>query len=352
MEQLLKLIQVLDDNYYNKGVSSVSDPEYNAIRKLIDSYHIGSSIISNRLSVNHTFKMKSIKDFYDIKTILSLPFFINKNNLYLQPKIDGCAICAVYEYGVLKHVSTRGNGDIGMDVTKHFIHLNILPLKINNYRYDNFEIRGELYIPKNSPELKNIKYSNLRNLVPSVLKTLDLSKLRITDLKLTVYALQGISEYINMSYVEKLVFLQECGFSVIKNINVLNIDELHISSQINIIKDTNYDFEIDGVVFISDTDVFMKDNSRYYNDVIAYKFEDQLYASVVTDITHTVGKKTNRLTPIVHIKPVVIDNVVISKINLFNDNKLKELNPQINDVVTIRRRGKVFPEIVSIVKQS
>lgn len=372
-EEYLRIVKQANkyaDSYYLKDISLVTDHEYdNIIRSLREFEKHNPNLISNdsptiKVSngvqqgfkkVSHIEKMLSIIDFFPGD---DLSIWLNKldGDLFISPKLDGCSLNLLYNNGKLIHGVTRGDGSIGEDVTRNVMEIDSIP-KMIPYK-GKIEIRGEIVITiedfnlivQNMIDDNRTPLSNPRNAAAGTLRQKDSSIVKERNLKFYAWGVGYDTleyKYHNqvMDFLSKLGFLQE-EFFVEPN-NYINIQERILYFQS---KRKDFPMMLDGVVIRpNNIDNFNKQGmtSKYHNGYIAWKFPAIAVDTELIDVKWTVGR-TGVITPIGILKPIEVDNVIISNVTLHNWLYLKELDLRRNDVVSVIRSGDIIPKLVGI----
>ncbi len=301
--------------------------------------------------------------------------FIKKTNRFLkiesfpsaicELKIDGLSFSAVYSYGKLKYVATRGNGIIGEDVSENVLQIanfpRVLPY-VDGYEKqpkdaEIFEVRGEVYMPKSSflklnesLEEKD-KFSNPRNAASGTLRQLNPEIVKERELGYYAYFIMDYGEEIVKSQSESLILLQKLGF-VVNQHWCLAKNTSEIKEFYKKIEKIRYGLEcdIDGVVVkINDFDIqkslgFTATDPRW---AIAYKFSGITAITKIIGIKNQVGR-TGVITPVAELMPVNIGGVIVKRATLHNYEEIKRLGIAIGDDVVVKRSGDVIPKIVEI----
>ncbi|MEI7891389.1 MAG: NAD-dependent DNA ligase LigA [bacterium] len=285
-----------------------------------------------------------------------------------EMKIDGLKIILTYQEGVLVRGATRGDGAVGEDVTNNIKTIASVPLQLKEKI--NITVVGECWLGKN--ELARINkerlaageavFSNTRNAAAGTIRQLDpriAAKRKLDCFIYDIDALQNPKSKIQNpikipdTQVEELELLSRLGFKTNNDFklckSVLEIQEFYESW---IEKKEKQEYEIDGVV--------LKVNSRELQDLlgytgkaprwgIAYKFPAQKVTTVVEDIAVQVGR-TGALTPVAHLRSVLVSGSMVSRATLHNEDEINRLDVRIGDTVVIQKAGDVIPEVVSVLK--
>jgi len=290
----------------------------------------------------------------------------------LEPKVDGVSISVHYRDGMLVLGATRGDGEIGDDITANIRTIRNIPMRLEVKNPPPYlEVRGEAYMPINEFEKLNAAqeaagekiFPNARNATAGTLKQLDPRAVAKRPVYAVFYAV-GVTKGIGFdTHADTLRTLKEFGFPVqkywweCKDIDdvvhrymdsvVCNYDEKHdLRSKLP--------YDIDGIV--------LKINNRSYWTRITQKTNTPGYArvhkpipwisgeqTVIRDITIQVGR-TGVLTPVAELEPVFVQGSTVSRATLHNEDEIKRKDIRIGDTVIVRKAGMVIPEVVEVVK--
>jgi DNA ligase (NAD+) len=276
-------------------------------------------------------------------------------------KIDGLKIVFEYEKGVLKRAATRGDGIIGEDVTVNIKTINSVPLRL--FEPADVIVEGEVWLSKKNFEKLNMErdkkgeplFANPRNAAAGTIRQLDPKIVAERKLDSFIYDLAKITGgKTPETQAEELQFLQKLGFKVNNNFkfcrNIKEVIEFWKNWQS---KKNKEDYLIDGIV--------VKINEIKYQDAlgftgkaprfaIAFKFPAERVTTVVEDIVLQVGR-TGVLTPVAHLRPVLVAGSIVSRATLHNEDEIKRLDVRIGDTVILQKAGDIIPDIVSVMKE-
>jgi len=329
------------------------------------------------LSLNDVFSEQETKDWLiRIKKLLNEKEQ-SKIDFYCELKLDGIAIELIYENGILKTGSTRGNGIIGENVTQNLKTINAIPLKLIPHHFFKKEkelfnsqkwvksggglvVRGEIFINKKDFELINKKqkqkglpvYANPRNLAAGSIRQLDPKITGLRNLDSYAYDLQ--TDFGDKTHEEKHRILKLLGFKT-NSYNQYCKDLNHVFDYFVKIKKMREKlaYEIDGIVVnVNSNKIFEKLGTvgKAPRGAIALKFPLKQAATIIKDIKIQVGR-TGALTPVAILKPVQIGGVTISRATLHNQDEIKRLGVKIGDTVIVGRAGDVIPDIIKVLPE-
>lgn len=276
-------------------------------------------------------------------------------------KIDGLKIILTYENGKLVQGTTRGDGIIGEDVTQNIKTIYSVPLKLE------FPVScivvGECWLAKGELARINAQrkkrgealFANSRNAAAGSIRQLDPKVAASRKLDSFIYDIDHLSENSDIrlpeSQIEELKLLEKLGFNVNKERRLCrNVNEVEKFYQEWSDKKSLEDYGIDGIV--------IKINSRVIQEAlgytgksprfgVAYKFPAEKVTTVVEDIKVQVGR-TGALTPVAHLRPVVVAGSTVSRATLHNEDEIKRLGIKIGDTIVIQKAGDVIPEVVEV----
>lgn len=377
IEELRKTLRYHSDRYYNDDSPEIEDYEYDMmmreLQELEEKYpeydspdsptkRVGGSADNSFESVVHAVRMESLQDafskdeLYDfdkrVHDVVDCPQYC------VEPKIDGLSVSLEYRNGVFVRGSTRGDGDVGEDVSGNLKVIHNVPLKLNK-AIPFIEVRGEVYMPKKSFEkvvdrqlINGEKpFKNPRNAAAGSLRQKD-SKIAATrGLDIFVFNVQQIEGVILSSHKESLDFLKELGFNTIPGYTLVNnIDDA--ISRIDVIGESrgSLEYDIDGAVIKVD-DFAMRaelgSTAKFPKWAVAFKYPPEEKQTKLVDIEIAVGR-TGVLTPTAVLEPVHLAGTTVSRATLHNQDFIKEKGIAIGDTVTVRKAGDIIPEVLCV----
>lgn len=377
IEELNRLTKYYAEKYYDDDNPEISDFEYdmlmNELKNLerefpefIDkdslTQKVGGTVKEGFEKVTHIVPLQSLQDVFSFDELYSFDERMKKfgdNIKYVvETKIDGLSVALEYKNGEFVKGATRGNGQVGEDITDNLKTINNIPKKLK----ENVDIivRGEVFISKkdfnelNEKQDEDNKFANARNLAAGSLRQLD-SKITATrPLDIYIFNVQKSDTIKFESHYESLVYLEKLGFNV-NPIKVLcnNIDEA--IKEVENIGNTREEipFGIDGAVIKVDNLSLREEIGTTFKVpkwAIAYKYPPEQKETVLKDIICNVGR-TGVITPMAVLEPVVVAGSKISKTTLHNEDFIKEKELKIGDHVLIQKAGDVIPEVVKVIKE-
>lgn len=310
------------------------------------------------LSFNDAFSEEDMKDWIERISKLLTKEEAARIDFYGELKIDGLAIELIYENGILKTGSTRGDSRIGEDVTQNLKTIEAIPLRIREKKEIRpVIIRGEVFISKKGLEKINKEqkkaglsvYANPRNLAAGSIRQLDPKVTASRNLDSFAYDL--ITNFETKTHEEKHKILKALGFKTNPhNKYCSNLEEVFkFYKQYQKLRE-KLSYEIDGIVVIVNSNKIFKKLGvvgKTPRGAIALKFPLKQATTIVQDIKIQIGR-TGALTPVAYLKPVPVCGVTISRATLHNEDEIKRLGVKIGDTVIIGRAGDVIPDIIKV----
>lgn len=292
------------------------------------------------LSLGNCFTNEEVKQF--INRVSEIEFVC-------ELKIDGVSLSIIYENGNLLRGLTRGDGNVGEDVTLNILEIDDIPQTIN-YK-GTLEVRGEVYMDKTTFTSLNEKFANPRNAASGSIRQLDPNITRNRKLKYFVWSLDTDDKSFESHY-DKLMFAKELGFAVESHITVASSAEKMMQFYDKIAVDrANLQYEIDGVVYkvnSLESQAKLGNTSSAPRWAMAHKFPPSEANTKILDIIIQIGK-SGVLTPVAILEPVGIGGVMISRATLHNARELSRNDYRVGDTVCVMRSGDVIPKITKVI---
>lgn len=377
IEKLRKTLRYHSDRYYNDDAPEIEDYEYDMmmreLKKLEEKYpeydapdsptkKVGGVADNSFESVAHSVRMESLQDAFSKDELREfsnrVEDTVSNVNYVVEPKIDGLSVSLEYRDGVFLRGSTRGNGDVGEDVSGNLRVIHNIPLKLNK-SIPYIEVRGEVYMPKKSFErvvdrqiINGEKpFKNPRNAAAGSLRQKDSSVAASRGLDIFVFNIQQIEGVELSSHKESLDFIKELGFNTIPTYKkVDNIEDA--IAEIDRIGEArgSLEYDIDGAVIKVD-DFSQRDilgsTAKYPKWAIAFKYPPEEKQTKLLDIEIAVGR-TGVLTPTAILESVHLAGTTVSRATLHNQDFINEKGIAIGDVVTVRKAGDIIPEVLCV----
>ena len=353
-EKIVKTIEKAKEDYYQTGRSELTDAEYDRLVSTAERMGyvetVGAAPVEQIEKVEHDHPMLSLDKCHTVPEILK---FVHDKPVLAMCKADGLTISATYIDGVLMRLETRGNGEVGNDITFHAGSIGNLPKKINHR--GKYVIDGECVILQkdfeeiNSRLGKDEQYSNSRNLAAGSLNLLDANVSKRRGLRFYAW---DVIEGGGNSLANNLSDAQLLDFDVVQNVIVTwPCSESIVNNALTYIK--NYaeeeGFPIDGVVFKYDDIEYGRSlgmTGHHPKSAIAYKFKDDTYQTKLLSVKYQCGK-TGQLTPVAEFEPVDIDGTIVNKASLHNVSVMKQLGLTNGCTCYVKKCNMIIPQIDS-----
>ena len=334
----------------------------NLINQNSPNRRVGGAVLKGFKKANHLSRMWSQEDVFNDKELEDWIKRASKvgDNLefFCQPKFDGASLNLIYENGILKQAITRGDGEIGEDVTQNAMTIQSIPLEIAEKSL--IEIRGEVVIKKSDFEAINIErlknsestFANPRNAAAGSLRQLDSS---ITSKRKLFFNAWGVGQNslnfektsVMMDYIFSLGFVKTPMQTLVKEIN--DIKKLYENM---IKKRDTFPMLLDGMVIKIDDITTQQDlgfTQKFPRWSCAYKFPAVEKTTKLKDIILQVGR-TGVVTPVAIVEPVLIEGANVERATLHNFDEIQRLDLKIGDEIIIIRSGDVIPKITKVLK--
>ncbi|WP_373087597.1 NAD-dependent DNA ligase LigA [Sneathiella sp.] len=383
---LAKKIAAHDIAYYQKDAPKISDAEYDALRRELlaledrfpelvssqsPSQKVGVSPARGFGKVRHKVPMLSLDNAFSNDELREFESRVRRFlglgpsdevAFFAEPKIDGLSANLRYEKGAFVQGATRGDGQVGEDITGNLRGVTDLPLNLktgNGPVPDIFEVRGEVYMSDEDFRALNAAqtekggkiFANPRNAAAGSLRQLDISITAARKLRFFAYAWGEVSEVPGERQSEVLAEFKRWGFTVNPLSRVCaNMEEaIDAYRKLEELRAT-LDYDIDGVVFKVDRLDWQQRLgfvSRSPRWAIAHKFPAEQASTLIEDIEIQVGR-TGALTPVARLHPVTVGGVVVSNATLHNEDEIARKDVRIGDTVLIQRAGDVIPQVLQV----
>ena len=366
--------------YYENDSPEISDYEYDMMfRELQEleevfpeiktpdspTVRVGGKALDKFEKVAHSVKMGSLTDVFSYD---ELSDFIDRisaeagddTEYSVEPKIDGLSVSLIYRDGIFVKGATRGDGEVGEDVTENLKTVKSIPLKINE-ALPYLCVRGEVYMPKKVFEELNFAreaagqplFANPRNAAAGSLRQLDPKIAASRRLQILVFNLQEGSLYSDgrmaKTHLETLNRLDELGFTTVSN-RISAVGFPAVSQHIAYLGEHRDDlpFDMDGaVVKVNELDkrVAIGEGTSTPKWAVAYKYPPEEKETKLVSVDIQVGR-TGVLTPTANLEPVRLAGTTVSRATLHNAQFIAERDIRIGDTVVVRKAGEIIPEII------
>jgi DNA ligase (NAD+) len=373
--ELRKLLNEYNHAYHVLDNPIVSDAHYDAcMRELIklesehpetfDAYsptqRVGGKVLDGFKKVTHDVAMLSLGNAYSLEDLLAFDARIRKDvgdvDYVAELKIDGLAMSLRYQSGRLTMAATRGDGEVGEDVTHNIVTVKSIPLQCDTEL--SFEVRGEVYMPKAAFEKLNDSrnssgqepFANPRNAAAGSIRQLDSQVAASRQLDAFLYYFVNAQNVGIESHMQALNRLSALGFKVNPLTRICaNIQDVWAFIEEIRVQRPALPYEIDGIVVkVNDLSIqlrlgFTAKTPRW---AIAYKFPADEVMTRLEDIFLTVGR-TGKVTPNAKLTPVTLAQTTVGFAQLHNEDYIRNKDIRINDMVMIRKAGDIIPEVVT-----
>ena len=384
LARLATEIKLADAAYYKEDDPHLSDAEYDALRarntaieerfphlKRSDSpsERVGAEVSEAFSKVQHGVPMLSLDNAFSDEDVAE---FVARIRRYLgldeeerlvitsEPKIDGLSLNLTYEAGKLVRAATRGNGQVGEDVTANARTVEGIPEELAGKDWpEKIEIRGEVYMTGEAFKALNATqeeagkkvFANPRNAAAGSLRQLDVTITKSRPLRFFAYAWGEVSEKIAETQTDAIVRIGKWGFVT----NDLFRPNDTVEGLLEAYRDmaerrAMLGYDIDGVVYKVDRLDWQERLgfvSRFPRWAIAHKFPAERAVTKLEAIEIQVGR-TGTLTPVARLKPVTVGGVVVSNATLHNEDEIARLDVRPGDMVEIQRAGDVIPQVLGV----
>jgi DNA ligase (NAD+) len=382
LEQLRDQIRKHDRLYYDKAAPIISDREYDRLYKeLLDleaqfpdlvtpdspTQRVGGKPLQAFAQVSHLVPMLSLDNTYSEEEVQNFYARIQrllpneKIPVVVEPKVDGVAVSLIYENGRLLQAATRGDGNVGDNITQNIRTIRSVPERLRDTAQKLLEVRGEVYMDRKGFEKLNDErkkqglplFANPRNAAAGSLKQLDPAIVAKRPLGIVLYG-TGATEGIDVDrHSEIFPLLKKLGLPVTERWWVADsveeiLDAIHELDGIR----HNFAYQTDGAVVKVNSFVqrerlgFTAKSPRW---AIAYKYAAERVQTRLNDIKIQVGR-TGILTPVAMLEPVLVSGSTVGRATLHNEDEIKRKDIRIGDTVVIEKAGEVIPAVVEVVK--
>lgn len=384
LQELRKQIQYHNYRYYVLNDPIISDHEYDQLyRELVGieqdhpewiapdspTQRVGGLVAEKFEKVQHPVPILSLANAFTeeevrewFERISKLDKRVREADFILEPKIDGLTVVLHYQDGFFVRGATRGDGNVGEDVTANLRTIKALPLKVPVSPLSPIKlpktlvVRGEVFITikdfeelnRHLEEMGEKTYLNPRNTASGSLRQLDPRITAMRPLTLLTYDIVQIDENAPKTQSEILEQLYDFGFPVVENRYCANLEEVFLAYEEYLKKRDELGYEADGVV-IKLNDLTLADQlgvvGKDPRGAIAYKYPAREVATQLLNIGVNVGR-TGVLTPYAILSPVEIGGVIVKQATLHNFDFIAQKDIRIGDIVLIKRAGDVIPYVI------
>lgn len=375
MNELVSLLNQYAKEYYTQDNPTVSDSQYDQLyRELVEleeqhpenilpnspTHRVGGLVLEGFEKYQHEYPLYSLQDAFSKEELIAFDKRVKAEfptaSYMAELKIDGLSVSLTYVNGILQVGATRGDGNIGENITENLKRVHDIPLHLDQSL--DITVRGECYLPKESFEAINIEkrangeqeFANPRNAAAGTLRQLNTGI--VAKRKLATFLYQEASPTQKETQDDVLKELESYGFSV-------NHHRL-ISSSMEKIWDFIQTIEKDRISLPYDIDgIVIKVNSLAMQEelgftvkaprwAIAYKFPAEEKEAEILSVDWTVGR-TGVVTPTANLTPVQLAGTTVSRATLHNVDYIAEKDIRIGDTVVVYKAGDIIPAVLNVV---
>ena len=378
--ELVEKLLALSVAYYDNDAPLVSDFEYdrmnNELKRLEAEHpewirpdsptqHVGGHVSEAFAPVAHEVPLESLQDVFSFEEVAA---FVERmdasvsaaHDYVAEPKIDGLSVAVEYHDGVFFRGATRGNGEVGEDVTENLRTIRSLPKKLTNAPA-RLIVRGEVYMSHDTFNTLNARrevtgeppLANPRNAAAGSLRQQDPAVCAERMLDVIFFNIQLSEGRSFQNHYETLEAMGEMGLPVVAH--TLCHTPRECTDAITAIGEgrEGYPFDIDGAV-IKLNDLSQREalgsTAKYPRWAVAYKYPPEKKPSKVVDILVQVGR-TGVLTPKAVIEPIRLAGTTVTNATLHNQDFIENLGVNIGDTVLVQKAGEIIPEVLEVVKK-
>lgn len=363
--------------YYDEDSPEITDYEYDMMmRELKDiearfpqlitsdspTQRVGGTASEKFAPVVHAVRMESLLDAFSKEELDAFDQRVKQAagevDYVVEPKIDGLSVSLEYENGRFVRGSTRGDGDVGEDVTHNILTIKSIPLELNE-KLPLLEVRGEVYMPHSSFEELVLRqdeagekpFKNPRNAAAGSLRQKDSAVTAKRGLDMFVFNIQRIEGKELSSHKESLDYLTSLGFKTVPGYERFSSFE-DVKKCIESIgeKRGTLSFDIDGAVIKVDDfgkRESMGSTAKFPRWAVAFKYPPEEKPTVLRDIEVAVGR-TGVLTPTAVFDPIQLAGTTVSRATLHNQDFINEKQIALGDTIIVRKAGDIIPEVLSV----
>lgn len=385
VEALREGIDYHDYLYYVKNQPEISDALYDKLfRRLQDleqafpelrsdtspTQRVGATPVSELKKVEHTVPMLSLNAALEQAEVKNFYDFIqrrtkgSKTAFVLEPKFDGFSVELVYEGGELRYGATRGDGEVGEDITHNVKTISSVPLHLRKKKDVPafLSVRGEVFMPKkgfqqlNKRRIENGEepFANPRNAAAGTMRQLDPQQVADKPLDILFYEILYVVDHQPASHWEDLKRLPQWGLKTdTHNTRAESLKDIQTYHERLAEKRDEFEYDIDGIVIKLDRyeqreQLGVRQRSPRW--AFAWKFPPKEEVTSLEDIVVQVGR-TGVLTPVALLQPVDVGGVTVSRATLHNEDEVKKKDVRCGDKVRVARAGDVIPEVMERIKE-
>ncbi len=377
--ELRKLIEKNNQLYYDNDAPELTDFEYDALTRELKELEqqfpelttadsptqkVGGTPSGKFEKVEHKVRMESLQDAFSHDELRDFDRKVRDAGIVpqyvVEAKIDGLSVSLEYHNGTLAVGSTRGDGDVGENVTDNLLAIKDIPETLENAP-SLLEVRGEVYMPRSAFEklveeqelADKTPFKNPRNAAAGSLRQKDSKITASRGLSIFVFNVQQIAGKTFSQHHESLDYLKKLGFPVSPRYSVFDSIEEAIQEieTIGSIRGT-LPFDIDGAVIKVDAlsaRPVLGSTSKFPRWAIAFKYPPEEKETILRQVDVSVGR-TGVLTPTAVFDPVLLAGTTVSRAILHNEDFIRQLDVRIGDTIKVSKAGDIIPEVIEVTK--
>ena len=376
IEQLRNTLNEHNYRYYVLDAPSISDFEYDKLLRRLEeleqnhpeavtpdspTQRVGGQALDSFQQVVHRVPLQSLQDVFSPEELADFDRRVREGvdqvEYLLEPKVDGLSVALEYENGVFVRGATRGDGQVGEDVTENLRTIKSIPLKLTEAP-PTLIVRGEVYMPRKTFQKLNEEreltgdppFANPRNAAAGSMRQLDPKVAAARGLDIVLFNIQYVEGMEFVSDSDSLDWLRSLRFKVIDYFKSGSLSA--IQERIAQLGDAReqYPFDIDGaVVKLNNLTAreALGETAKFPRWAAAYKYPPEQKESVVEQIVVQVGR-TGVLTPKAVVSPVRLAGTTVTNATLHNQDYITEKDIRVGDTVLVQKAGEIIPEILSV----
>lgn len=379
-KELRDLLNYHSHKYYVEDDPEIGDYEYDMLQRELTeiekeypelitpdspTQRVGGSAEGMFEPVVHAVPLESLQDAFTLDEVRAFDDRVRAvfadAEFVVEPKIDGLSVALEYENGVFVRGSTRGDGNVGEDVTANLRTVNSIPLRLK--KDVTIEVRGEVYMPKKvfaalveeQEENGEKTFKNPRNAAAGSLRQKNPQITATRKLDIFVFNIQRYEGNEITGHKQSIDFLKELGFKTVPFCNKFSdidgvIRELERIGEMR----SSLPFDIDGAVIKTDSFAQRAEigsTAKFPRWALAFKYPPEEKETTLIDIEVAVGR-TGVLTPTAVFEPVLVAGSTVSRATLHNQDFIDEKDIRLGDRVVIRKAGDIIPEVIKVVSHA
>ena len=366
-----------NEKYYNEDAPEISDYEYDMMQRelrALEAAHpeyadadsptqrVGGAASGRFVKVTHAYPLESLQDVFSFDELSEfygrVEGAVGQAEYVVEYKIDGLSVALEYVDGVFVRGATRGDGQVGEDVTANLKTIKDIPQKLENAP-PHLIVRGEVYMKKSVFDALNVELelhekpllANPRNAAAGSLRQKDSKITKQRKLSIFCFNIQNADELPLTCHTDSLDYLKSLGFPVSPRYPVYT-DPADVQREIENMGETRgeLDFDIDGAVVKVNSFAqrqTLGSTAKFPRWAAAYKYPPEVKQTLLKDIIISVGR-TGVLTPNAVLEPVRLAGTTVSRATLHNRDFIRQLDVRVGDTVSVRKAGEIIPEIIGV----